>query len=431
MDDSSQAGGKVSGYRNLLANRNYSALLIGQFVSFFGDRINYLALVGLVAAETAAFTTADSSLELSKISILMFLPALTLSPMSGVFIDRWNTKKVLVLTDLARALVVALIPLTRAAFQSPVPAYGVILLLYALNAFFLPARSSIMPELVEKKELLPANSLTIFGMILATIFGSFLGGMIVSGWGWKVAFYLDSASYLFSVAALACISYHRPPGYARSRGSAVQRRGGNGSAFLSELREGWKLILSLRDVRSVMILLVAFWIVGASLHVRGIVLVRNVTGNAVRDIGTMISFLATGMLLGSYVSGKLNRKLTPSGIMTSGAVALGVLLMLFGRANSLTQMVLLCFAGGVAAAPVLVTTETVLQSSIPVGKRARIFGSKDFITKSIFMVAALLLGLLGGKPSDRVLFMVLGGAVLLLALAVDLLPGRSRARIGN
>ena len=417
--DTSEEKSRLSPYRALLSNRNFCALFIGQFISFLGDRINYLALVGLVAAETSAFAASDSPLELSKISVVMFLPALLCSPISGVLVDRWNTKKVLVLTDLARAAVVALIPLARMSFDTPLVAYGVVLILYTLNVFFLPARSSIMPELVGKKELLDANSLTIFGMILATIIGSSLGGIIVSSWGWKNAFYLDSLSYFVSVVALASIRYIPRAAPRAGREGSPSSAGKQASRFYADFREGWRLILRLKNVRSIMILLITLWIVGAALHVRGIVLTKEVTGNAVRDVGVMISFLATGMMLGSYLASKIAKFLSSTGLMLCSFVLLGVLLLLFGYAGSLTQMILLSFAGGLATSPILIATETLLQESIPAGKRARVFGSKDFLTKSIFMGAAVLLGVLGNRVTERAVFLIAGGLVLALTLGLS------------
>jgi MFS family permease len=405
-------------YQALLTNRNFRALFLGQFISFLGDRINYLALVGLVAAETSSFAASNSPLELSKISVVMFLPALVFSPFSGVLVDRWNTKRVLVITDVARATAVALIPLARLAFDTPLVAYGVVFVLYTLNVFFLPARSAIMPELVEKEHLLDANSITIFGMILATIFGSTIGGFIVSNWGWKTAFYLDSLSYFVSVAALAAIRYIPQKREASAERPYTLSRPRRFSQLYSDFREGWRLILQARNVRAIFFLLVSLWIVGAALHVRGIVLIRNVTGNAVRDAGMMISFLATGMLLGSYLASRLGRFLSSKSLVVLGFGMLGLLLLLFGQSHSLTDMIILSFAGGVAAAPILIATETILQESIPIGKRARVFGSKDFITKSIFMMTAVLLGVLGNRVTERAVFFAVGGTVLFLTLSM-------------
>ena len=189
----------------LFENHNFRALWIGQLISVFGDRFTYLALLAL--AVERARDPANPAAELSLIPVVSFLPAILFSPWVGALVDGWNTRRVLIVSDAARgAIVLLLIP---AAMWGGLPAaFVLVFLLYLANAFFLPARSAILPDLVPAERLTEANSLATLAGVIATIAGSLAAGALVERLGWRIGFALDAATYFVSVVALALI---RPP----------------------------------------------------------------------------------------------------------------------------------------------------------------------------------------------------------------------------
>ena len=82
--------------------RNFLFLLGGRSQSIFGDRLNYLAVLALVGAEAGVFQTAGCAFEISKLSLLLFLPTVLFGPFSGVLVDRWNTRLTLLVSDALR-----------------------------------------------------------------------------------------------------------------------------------------------------------------------------------------------------------------------------------------------------------------------------------------------------------------------------------------
>src|SRR5262249_14407642 len=143
--------------RARVVNRAFRGLLAGQVVSIVGDRFNYLALVALLSAHAARAGHGPEG-ALALLAWAMLAPALVLSPWAGAIVDRLPLVRVLVWTDLARALVVACIPLVD---RATTPVYALIALAFALNCFFLPARSALPPHLVPAERLAFANALLV------------------------------------------------------------------------------------------------------------------------------------------------------------------------------------------------------------------------------------------------------------------------------
>ncbi|HYR68467.1 MAG TPA: MFS transporter, partial [Candidatus Dormibacteraeota bacterium] len=145
---------------------SFRALWIGQLVSIFGDRFTYLALLALVVER--ASDPKNPAPELAWIPVASFLPAILFGPWIGALVDGWNTRTTLLISDALRGiLVVAIIPAVK--WHGLPAAFALVFLLYLVNAFFLPARSAILPELVPQDSLVEANSLATLAGILATI----------------------------------------------------------------------------------------------------------------------------------------------------------------------------------------------------------------------------------------------------------------------
>ena len=158
------------------------ALWLGQFVSIFGDRLTYLALLALIMER--AHDPRNPSPELALVPAVSFLPTILIAPLAGAFVDSWNTRTVLLVSDFIRGcLVLLMIP--AAIYGGLEAALALVFLLYVANSFFLPARSAILPDIVEEEELVEANSLATLAGVAATIAGAALGGLLVERAGWR------------------------------------------------------------------------------------------------------------------------------------------------------------------------------------------------------------------------------------------------------
>src|SRR5579862_8358384 len=185
----------------LKSNRNYRFTWSGQMVSEVGDHFNNIAVFSLALANTG------SGLVVAGILIARAIPAMVAGPIAGVMLDRWDRKRIMICSDLVRAVIAI-------AFLLGIPT-GRTWLLYLLSGllmfaspFFTSGRAAILLSIATRDELHTANSLTQLTQWTALAIGSFLGGVAVIG-GYHLAFGFNAFSFLFSAA---CIWQLRVPG---------------------------------------------------------------------------------------------------------------------------------------------------------------------------------------------------------------------------
>ncbi len=223
-------------YVRLALNGSFSALWAGQLISLFGDRFNQLALVAVVAISTG------SALATGLVFFAATLPNLLLSPIAGTFVDRWDRKEVMVVSDILRAALVLLLPV--AAVTNIILVYPLIFLVTTISVFFRPARVAILPRIVPEEDLLSANSAMWVGETIADVIGYPLAGIFVALLGSAVplAFWVDSATYLASAALIGTIvvgaAKTRPGETDDGRIADANRR----PSIRAEMAAGWQFL---------------------------------------------------------------------------------------------------------------------------------------------------------------------------------------------
>lgn len=186
----------------LKTNRNYRYTWTGQVVSEIGDHFNNVAVFALALANTR------SGLVVTGIMLSRAIPAVMAGPVAGVLLDRLDRKRIMIASDLIRAVVAI-------GFILAIPGSHT-WLLYLLSAllmfaspFFTSGRSAILPTIANDKELHTANSLTQTTQWMTLTIGAFLGGTSIMQFGYKWAFTFNALSFVFSAA---CISRLRVKG---------------------------------------------------------------------------------------------------------------------------------------------------------------------------------------------------------------------------
>ena len=142
------------GYAALVrGNRTFRMLWFGQIISLLGDWFNLIASASLVAELT------QSGLAVGGLFVVRMLAPFLMSPIAGVGADRYNRKRILVLTDVSRAVVVLLFLLVREPGQVWL-LYVVTAVQLSISGFFFPTRNAILPDIVSERELGAANALS-------------------------------------------------------------------------------------------------------------------------------------------------------------------------------------------------------------------------------------------------------------------------------
>jgi MFS family permease len=373
----------------LLINRSFRALWIGQFVSILGDRLHYLALLALIVER--AHDPLNPAPELALVPAASFLPTILFGPMAGALVDSWSLRRVLVASDFIRGCIVLL--LIPAAVWGGLPAaLTAVFLLFAVNTFFLPARSAVVPEIVPGRDLVRANSLATLAGVAATIVGSALGGILVERVGWRWGFAIDAATYFVSVAFLAAV---RPE--PRAAKPAPPRRGETYRALGRDVAEGARIAVSHRAVLGSLLALTSLWVAGGALHVAGTVLVVRRTEGFVSGMGGILALLGFGMVAGTLLLAARGSRWPKRPLVSAGLAGTGAMIALFALVPVPVASAIAALAAGFCTALLLVTTESVVQSSVGREARGRVFALRDFITRFAVLGAAGALGLALGR----------------------------------
>src|SRR5574340_360873 len=186
----------ASFFQLLRLNHNYRSTWSGQVVSEVGDHFNNIAVFSLALAHT------HSGLVVSGIMLSRAIPAIFAGPIAGVLLDRLDRKRVMIASDLLRAVIAACFILTVDGRHTWL-LYPLSALLMFASPFFTSGRSAILPRIASKEELHTANALTQTTQWTTLTIGAFLGGTIVMQFGYAWAFVFNALSFLVSAF---CIS---------------------------------------------------------------------------------------------------------------------------------------------------------------------------------------------------------------------------------
>ena len=223
-----------AGYAELIRhNVNFRRLWMGNLVSLLGDWFNTIALYTLVLQLTAAegADQAGSPLALAGVFVVKMLPWALASPVAGLIVDRVNRRRLMIGTDVARAIVVLGFLFIDEPGELPV-LYVLIALQVIFGAAFQPAKSASIPNIVSGRELLTANALSAATWSVMLAVGAAAGGFATEWLGIRAVFLLDSLTYLVSAWFVYRTSIPQDTAPARTDVSLLK-------AAFGEILDGW------------------------------------------------------------------------------------------------------------------------------------------------------------------------------------------------
>lgn len=372
----------------LFRQRSFAALWTGQLVSIVGDRLTYLALVGLLSEHTHHFVDPGASLLLSVLANVMLAPVLVFAPFTGAWVDRSNLKRVLITSDVLRAAIVWGVPAVYLLTHNTFPVFVLVFLLFTCNVFFLPARSAITPEIVPADQLLAANAFLSIAGVIATAAGALAGGWVVDHWGWPIAMRIDAVTYLVSVVTLSMVRYR-----ASARKPSARREGPSWRRYLAEVGEGFEVVRRNSVVGLALTALGAVWIGGGFLHVAGNLHIQRVASvPGMERLGILLCVLGLGAAIGTWYVNTRGRRWPRPLLLGGGLVLVGIALVAFAVTRRFAVFSISAFLVGLFAAPAFVLTETLLQEGTELKQRGRVFSLRDFVMRLLFMVSVAVAG---------------------------------------
>lgn len=408
-----------------LKNKDFSIFVYSQTVSQFGDKLDYIALIGIVGL----YPEARSPFLLSMLAIFMGAPVIVFGPIAGVLVDRWHKKKVMVVCDALRMLCAFLIPIVYLTTHNIYPAFFVVFFMFLFTLFFNSARSAIIPNLVTKKYILRANSVINFVGRAATFLGMLAGGLIVDWqyWhkvagvaGWTVAFILDGITFGVSALMLYVMKVKLPDPQKHekpleARGFVILLRSGL-SRVWRELKRAVKDIFKEKNLGFAMATILLMIIVGSVVYVLVIPTVQKDLDWGTQGVGLMAAVGAIGLLAGAYLVGLYGHRVELKKLIIVCFLVLSGALVIFPFVQNRILFGVLVFLGGLAISPVFIGQDSLIHQYADEFVRGRMFSIRDWIFNGLFVVGALLIGSLATFTKKDTLFVIFGILVAVLAV---------------
>lgn len=400
----------TAGDRSLLANRNFLLLWVGQFVSQIGDKLAMVAFPWIV------YTSTGSELSTGAVLAIYTLPYVLFGVVSGVLVDRFDKRHIMVFSDLARAALVLCVPL--AADWSIASVFVLGFLVASIGVFFEPCKLAILPELVGTSRLVRANSLLATGESLTEVIGFAVAGFVVYAVGARVAFSIDSITFVVSAVALALMVY-------RSHAAPCERLGVRSAH--REAREGMTYLLHDRGMGTNTIMVTAVTLGLGACYPLTFLYAVQVLGGGAHTFGILEAAIAGGFLLGALAMAAAAKRVRKGVMMIAGIAVMGVCWMVVGAIDSLSVAIVPFFIAGLANAAALIAIDSYMQETVPEGLLGRVSGVRFTLTQGVYAGSVLLGGALAASSSIQGLFVLFGAIVVVPALAGAFVPEIRRA----
>jgi len=405
-------------FRVILKNRNFFLLWLGQIISQIGDRLDQMALIAFVYMRTPG-----SSFEIAKILSFTIIPVFLIGPLAGAYVDRWDRRKTMYICDFLRACLVLLIPLFLFYLKSLLPVYIIIFVVFSIGRFFVPAKLSIIPGLVEGKNLLAANSLINVTGMIAAVLGFGLSGVLIEKVGAKSGFYFDSLSFLISGSLIFLISKKNGLShhlnikefgkeFSKDIVAAIKK------SIFQEVKEGVMYFLKNRQIRFSAGIVLVLWSALGSIYAVMITFVQNTLQSVTKDLGLLAMFLGAGLFFGSLIYGRFGHKLSQYKVIFYSMIFNGIMLIIFSlgitRYPYFYVAALLALLLGASVSPIMIASNTIIHSASSHEMMGKIFSSLEIVMHLGFLVFMFLSSLLAEKFSHSLILIVVGCIIILM-----------------
>lgn len=318
----------------VLINRNFALLWLGQTISYLGDftfNTTLVLWVGLVLGAHQQW----APLAVSGLLIAEAVPILLIGPLAGVFVDRWDKRRTMIVSSVVQALLVgALLPLVGIVAVPFAPTdtlplewrlgavYGVVFLVNACARFFGPAFIALIGDIVPEASQPRAMGLNQTSSSLAVLLGPTLAAPLFLALGPTVAILVDALSFVAGFLLLLLIrAPHIRVGDAPSGNTGVWR----------EFRAGVRFLMGNRTL-VIMLLSVGVAMLGiGALNALELFFYTQQLQGPVPLYGLMNAALALGSILGAVLAGLLTERLGLARSMWLSLLGLGMSIVVWSR----------------------------------------------------------------------------------------------------
>jgi MFS family permease len=322
-----------------------------------------------------------------------------LGPVAGVILDRLNRKYVMITSDLVRAAI-ALAFILCVDREHTTLLYVLSALLMGASPFFTAGRAAILPTIATRKELHPANSLTQLTQWTSVTIGSFLGGTVVTQFGYELAFFFNSLSFLFSAWAIANLRVH-------GRGFKAERRDLAEDKVVRpwhEYMEGLRYMKQHPLILGIGLVGVGWATGGGAAQILFSVFGESVFHRGPAGIGAIWSCAGLGLIAGAGTAHLFGRGISFIGYKRVVSIAYlihGGSYVIFSQMRSFGWALFFIGLSRAAVAVSSVLNMSQLLRHVPNDFRGRVFATNETMSWSTMMLSMFAAGLASTRVSPR------------------------------
>jgi MFS family permease len=381
-----------------LQSRNYRLFFGGQSLSLIGTWMTRIGTSWLV------YRLTGSAVLLGFVSFSGQIPAFFLAPIAGVWVDRWDRHRTLVVTQVASML--QSLALAVLALSGVIKVWEIVLLALAqgvINAFDMPARQAFVVQMVDRREYL-GNAIALNSSMVnaARLIGPALAGMLIAAAGEGYCFLVDSFSYIAVIVSLVLMNI---------AGESIPREN---QRLHEELWEGWRYVVDSIPIRSILSLLAVASLVGMPYTVLMPIFASKVLRGDAHTLGFLMAATGVGALAGALSLAIRKTVLGLGRLIIIASMLFGASLMAFASSHVLWISLLILPVTGFGMMQLMASSNTILQTVVEDEKRGRVMAFYSMAVMGMTPFGSLLAGSLAAHIGAQrtILF---GGALCMLA----------------
>jgi MFS family permease len=391
-----------------LRHRNYRLFVAGQIVSLIGTWMQNVAMSWLV------YRLTHSEFLLGTTWFCTQLPVFALGPLGGLASDRYSRHRLVILTQtlsMFQAFTLAALTLTGAVTVWHVMALA--LMLGCINAFDMPARQSLIVELISKDDLLNAISINSAIFNAARVVGPGLAGVIVALVGEGLCFLVNGISFVAVILCLLAmrVSRRKPPSY---------------DSPWSHLTEGFRYAYRHNVVRPLLLMMAATTIAGMPALVLMPFFADEIFQKGSQGLGALMGAMGIGAVVGTLVLARRGETVGLPRVILFSAVTMGVCFIAFAFSPVFELSLAIMPVIGFSVMRQMASANTMIQSSIPDRYRGRIMAMYSMTVVGLGPFGSLAAGAMAHSQGPR-LTVCAGGLLALAASAVFAMKMKSPA----
>lgn len=383
----------MSQLRELLGIRDFRLLWTAQVLSDFGDNLTFFTLLILIQRLTG------STVALAGLMVAVALPTLVFGTLAGVYVDRIDRRKAMLVADLLRAIVVLGFLFVQSEEMVPL-IYVIGFVQAAIGTVFNPARAAFLPAVVGEDRLLAANSVSQTSRIVFNLLGTGAAGVLAAVSDTLApAFILDSLTFFVSFLLISRIQTSGAP-----EKHAVTK-------VWSELTGGFKVMLGSRPLRAVLISLSVTMFGLGAVNVLFVPFLIDDLAVSEAFLGAVEASQVAGLVVSGTVVALLATRLRPSSLVSAGLLAVGSFIAVISGAQAVWHIMILLFFVGLSVGPVQAGANTLSQTLISDSMRGRVGGALNTLISAANVTSMGLAGIAAATLGTRNVFLVSGSLV--------------------